>query len=33
MLTAEDKKLLLQKGITESQIEAQMQNFKKGFLF
>ena len=33
MLTAEDKALLAGKGITEEQIEAQLQIFKKGFPF
>ena len=33
MLTAEDKVLLAGKGITEEQIEAQLQTFKKGFPF
>lgn len=31
MLTTEDKELLAQKGISESVIEAQLQDFKKGF--
>lgn len=33
MLTAEDKALLAAKGITEGQIEAQLETFKKGFPF
>lgn len=33
MLTTEDKELLAQKGIGESVIEAQLQDFKKGFPF
>ena len=33
MLTTEDKALLARKGITEGQIEAQLQTFRKGFPF
>ena len=33
MLTAEDKALLAEKGISEEQITAQLQTFKKGFPF
>ena len=33
MLTQQDLKLLAQKGISESQIEAQLECFKKGFPF
>ena len=33
MLTQQDLKLLGQKGISESQIEAQLECFKKGFPF
>ena len=33
MLTQQDLKLLVQKGISESQIEAQLECFKKGFPF
>ena len=33
MLTAEDRALLAQKGITEEQIEVQLQTFKRGFPF
>lgn len=33
MLTTEDKALLAEKGITEEQIGAQLENFKKGFPF
>ena len=33
MLTAEDKVLLAGKGISEEQIAAQLQTFKKGFPF
>ena len=33
MLTAEDKLQLQQKGITEAQVEAQLESFRKGFPF
>ena len=33
MLTAEDKQLLQEKGISEEQINAQLENFQKGFPF
>ena len=33
MLTAQDQEMLQKKGITEEQINAQLENFRKGFPF
>ena len=33
MLTQQDKELIFRKGISEAQIESQLESFKKGFPF